>query len=76
MTNANGTLYHMLKTHNRVDNFRCAMNHVLKHPEHHHPALVSIAKRLMEEGKPLSIKQIVYTTDLLRKTVIGELFNI
>jgi hypothetical protein len=59
-------IYHFLKSHDRVDQFRFDLHRALKDPDLHHPALVSIADQFINQGR-MSRKQLFYALDLINK---------
>jgi hypothetical protein len=74
--NVNGTLYYILKTHDKVSRFRECSHFILKYPDQYSPVLVSIATQLILNDKCLSVKQVNYALSLIRKTELSELFRI
>lgn len=63
-----GILYHLLVSHEKVENFRNHLYVAVQCPELYHPALVSIGRRLHVDRAPLSQKQVLYALDLINKT--------
>ena len=60
-------IYSILKSHERVDNFRFEMAQALEFPDHHHPILVSIADSMFNRNK-ISKKQLLFALSLIYKT--------
>jgi hypothetical protein len=77
MSNRDGSLFHVLKSHKQVDDFRFALVKLLEHSEiftDTPEALVSMARQLLVDDRPLTVKQVLYCIRLLEKVGLRQGF--